>query len=124
MHCGQVKNGGFQDGRQVSVNRVAKLLKLTNQKSLSDGSVSKKVERFSKQGVERDFLKDGQKIAKIIPRLNRWNDTKNWLSIRPATLFCQGTDYRTLFGEFDEDNRPRGRGISIDKYGNIFIGYH
>jgi hypothetical protein len=58
----------------VSVNGEAKLLKLTNQKCLSDGSVLKKIERFSKQGVERDFLKDGHRIARIIPRLNPWND--------------------------------------------------
>ncbi len=39
VHCGQVKNGAYQDGRKVSVNRNERLLKLTNQKCLSDGSV-------------------------------------------------------------------------------------
>ena len=119
MHCGQVKNGGFQDGRQVSVNRVAKLLKLTNQKSLSDVSVLKKIERFSKQGAERDFFKDGLKIAKIIPRLNQWNDAKNWLSMRPDTRYFEVTDYHTSFGEFDENNELHGRGIFIVNDGSI-----
>ena len=74
LHCGKFKAGLLQDSRKVSVNREARLLKLTNQKCLADGSVLQKLERFSNQGVERDFLKDGQKIAKIIPRLNRLND--------------------------------------------------
>ena len=39
VHCGQVKNGVYQDGRKVSVNKNERLLKLTNQKCLSDGSV-------------------------------------------------------------------------------------
>ena len=39
VHCGQVKNGVYQDGRKVSVNENERLLKLTNQKCLSDGSV-------------------------------------------------------------------------------------
>ena len=47
---------------------------LINQKSLADGSVLKKIERFSKQGVERYFFRDGEKIAKVNSRLNRDND--------------------------------------------------
>ncbi len=47
----------------VSVYRKEEVLKLTNIRCLSDESVLKKVERFSKQGVERDFFIDGKKIA-------------------------------------------------------------
>ncbi len=65
----------------MSVNRCEKLLKLTNQKCLADGSVLKKIEKFSEQGVERNISKDGQMIARIIPRLNTWKDPKNWLSM-------------------------------------------
>ncbi len=54
----------------MSVNKEAKLLKLTNSRLLADESVLEKVEIFSSQGVERDILKDGEDIAKVIPRLN------------------------------------------------------
>ncbi len=74
MHCGEVKNGVFQDGRQVSANREAKILTLTKQKCIGDGSVLKKIERFSKQGVERYFCKNDEKIAKVNSRLNGDND--------------------------------------------------
>ncbi len=47
VHFGQVKNGIYQDGRKVSVNKVAKLLKLTNKKCQADGSVLQKIEHFS-----------------------------------------------------------------------------
>jgi hypothetical protein len=47
---------------------------LINQKWLADGSVLKKIERFSKQGVERYFCKNDEKIAKVNSRLNRDND--------------------------------------------------
>jgi hypothetical protein len=53
---------------------VAKQLELTNYKLLDDGSVLKKIERFSEQGVEKYFFKDGQRIAKIIARLNQLKD--------------------------------------------------
>ena len=39
VHCGEVKNGVYQEGRKVSVNKAELKLKLTNQKCLSDGSV-------------------------------------------------------------------------------------
>ncbi len=58
----------------MSVNSVAKQLELTNYKLLDDGSVLKKIERFSEQGVEKYFFKDGQRIAKIIARLNQLKD--------------------------------------------------
>ncbi len=58
----------------VSVKKVEKVLKLTNTKFLGDGSVLKKIEEFSKQGVEKGFFKDGQKLGGVIPRLNREND--------------------------------------------------
>ncbi len=74
MHCGEVKSGVFQDGRQVSVNRVTQILTLTNQKCLADGSVLKKIERFSKQGVERYFCMNDEEIAKVNSRLNGDND--------------------------------------------------
>jgi hypothetical protein len=74
VHCGEVKNAVFQDGRKVSVNRNERLLLLTNQKHLADGSVLKKIERFSKQVVERYFCKNGEKIAKVNSRLNSVKD--------------------------------------------------
>ncbi len=59
----------------VSVNQKGRVLKLTNKKFQADGSVLKKTERFSEQGVERGFLKDSQWVAKVIPRLNRLQGT-------------------------------------------------
>jgi hypothetical protein len=38
---------------------------LINQKWLADGSVLKKIERFSKQGVERYFCRNDEKIAEV-----------------------------------------------------------
>ncbi len=70
----------------VSVNSAEKVLKLTNKKCLSDESVLKKIERFSKQGVERDFFIDGKKIATITPRLTGVKDAQNWLSMQPNPL--------------------------------------
>ncbi len=55
LHCGEVREGMFQEGRRVSLNRSDKILKLTNSKFLADKSVLLKIERFSKQGVERYF---------------------------------------------------------------------
>ncbi len=81
MHCGEVKDCKFLEGRKVSVNKSELVLKLTNQKWLADGSVIEKLEVFDSKGLERDILKDGQKIGAIIPRLNRVNDNQNWLSI-------------------------------------------
>ncbi len=59
MHCGQVKNGLYQEGRKVSVNAAETLLTLTNQKCLSDGRIQKKIERFSEQGVTQELFEDG-----------------------------------------------------------------
>ncbi len=53
----EVKDCVFQEGRKVSVNLVARILKLTDKRSLEDGSVLEKIENFSKQGVERDIFK-------------------------------------------------------------------
>jgi hypothetical protein len=53
VHCGQFKDGKFHEGRKVSVNIRERLLKLTNQKCLADGSVIEKIELYSEQGVER-----------------------------------------------------------------------
>jgi hypothetical protein len=74
VHCGQVKNDVYQQGRKVSVNASEELLRLTNRKWLANGTVLEKIELFSRQGVTRDFLKDGQKIDTINPRLNLRND--------------------------------------------------
>jgi hypothetical protein len=121
VHCGEVKDEKFLDGRRVSVNKAERLLKLTNQKCLSDGSVLEKVELFSKQGLERNILKDGQKIETPIPRLNPDKDVKNWLSMQPNPLMF--TDFYDGFGELDENNRLHGRGICILSNGDILIGY-
>jgi hypothetical protein len=48
VHCGQVKNGIYQEGRKVSVSKIAKRLNLTNKKFQADGSVLQKIERFKK----------------------------------------------------------------------------
>ncbi len=56
VHCGEVRDGAFQEGRMVSVNRSDTILKLTNRKFLADGSVLKKIERFSEQEVEKNFF--------------------------------------------------------------------
>ncbi len=63
FHCGKVKDGIFQEGRMVSVNELARILKLTTKKFLSDGSVNKKIEESTPSGLEQDFFKDGQKLA-------------------------------------------------------------
>ncbi len=47
----------------VSVNELARILKLTTKKFLSDGSVIKKIEESTPSGLEQDFFKDGQKLA-------------------------------------------------------------
>ena len=39
VHCGKFKNGVYEEGRRVSVNKVERLVKLINQKFLADGSV-------------------------------------------------------------------------------------
>ncbi len=125
MHCGEVKEGVFQDGRKVSANRVAKILKLTDQKCLADGSVLKKIERFSKQGVERYFCKDDEKIAKVISRLNQDKNAENWLSMQPhAKGFHYGrtSDYAS-FGDFEED-KLEGRSIKLCSGGEIEIAYY
>ncbi len=56
----------------VGLNKKTRVLYLSNDKLMADGSVLQKVERFSRQGVERDFFRNGQKKGKIISRLNRW----------------------------------------------------
>jgi hypothetical protein len=86
VHCGQVKDGVYQQGRKISVSTTKKLLTLTDKKCLGDGTVMKKIEKFSKYGMERCFTKDGQEIAPIIPRLNRGNDALNWLSMQPNPM--------------------------------------
>ena len=49
VHCGQVKNGVYQQGRKVSVNRNETLLRLTNKKLRADGIILEKIELFSKE---------------------------------------------------------------------------
>jgi hypothetical protein len=81
IHCGRVRDGLLQEGRIVSVNKDAKILKLTCKKLQIDGSVLEKIEIFSDSGAEYNFLKNGQKIADIIVRLNPFKDSQNWLSM-------------------------------------------
>ncbi len=97
---------------------------LINQKRLADGSVLKKIERFSKQGVERYFCKDDEKIVEVNSRLNRDNNAQNWLSMRPDTSnYFKDFSTGTYFGELNENNKPHGRGICIWNDGRIWIGY-
>jgi hypothetical protein len=53
VHCGQVKYRAYQQGRKVSVKKDKELLVLVNEKCRADGTVMKKIEKFSKEGVER-----------------------------------------------------------------------
>ncbi len=97
---------------------------LINQKWLADGSVLKKIERFSKQDVERFFCKNDEKIAKVNSRLNRDNDPQNWLSMRlDASDYYRDKEFGTYFGEFNENNEAHGRCIEIYNSGGIRIGY-
>ncbi len=81
IHCGKVRDSRLQAGRTVSVNKDATILKLTCKKLQIDGSVLEKIEIFSNSGAELNFLKNGQKIADIIVRLNLCKDSQNWLSM-------------------------------------------
>ncbi len=93
----------------MSVNIKEKILKLINQKCIADGSILRKIEEFSLQGVERYFTKDGQKIAGIIARLNLFKNNRNWLSMKPNPQPLN--PYRTEFGEVD--NRLHYKGIEF-----------
>ena len=62
-------------------------------------------------------------MAKIIPRLNSFHDAKNWLSMRPKAQYLAVVGEVTDFGEFNEDNKLHGRGISIWSHGAMTIGY-
>ena len=59
VHCGKVLDGLFTDGRRVSVSQRLRVLKLVNTKSLPEGSVLQKIERYSKHGLELSFNKNG-----------------------------------------------------------------
>jgi hypothetical protein len=59
VHCGQVKNGVYQQGRKLSVNENERLLRLTNKKLRADGIVLEKIELFSEGDCRKDFFKDG-----------------------------------------------------------------
>ncbi len=109
----------------VSVHSAGKVLKLTNKKyCLSDESVLKKIERFLRQGVERDFFINGKRIAKITPRLTGLKDAQKWLSMQPNPLRWHGYEmFSHLFGEVNENNRMNGRGIDIYNDDRISIGY-
>ena len=74
----------------MSVDAKARILILVNKKNLPDGSVLQKVERYSKQGLERSFIKDGFDLAGIIQRLNLWRSDENWLAMKPL---CAGNYY-------------------------------
>ena len=81
IHCGKVKNGLFTAGRKVSVSKELVTIKLSNIKCLADGSIIKKCERYSGEGIEKNFFKDGENISKIISRLNIRNDSREWLAM-------------------------------------------
>ncbi len=122
MHCGHVHDGNYKGGRKVSVNIAAEVLYLTNQRSLADGGVLKKIERFSMDEMESYFLKDGHKLTGVIPRLNTWQDPKNWLSMRPGPQSIRIEDWRISFREIDEDNKLHGRCIEIKHNGHMVLG--
>ena len=113
----------------VSLNNFEKELTLTNKKLLSDGSVLKMTETFSTQGwwpfskpgVKRDILKDGQKMAKII-FCNRSTNAYSWISMKPDPLRFADDKNGLSFGELNVDNRLLGRGIYF-RDGFVTIGY-
>ena len=104
INCSSVRDGLFQAGRAVSVNKDAKILKLTCKKLQIDGSVLEKIVILSNSGAEYNFLKNGQKIADIIARLNLCKDSQNWLSMQPNPLRYYSKTFTTNFGEHNEDN--------------------
>ncbi len=93
----------------MSVNKKAKILKLTNKKFLINGSILDKIEVFSDSGAQYDFIKDGQNMAEINARLNLCKDPKNWLSMQPNPM--RYDLYEERFGEVSENNELHGRGI-------------
>ncbi len=113
----------------MSVNSADKVLVLVNIKCRADGTVMKKIEKFSESGVARCFSKDGEEIATVNPRLNRVHDSQDWLSMRPDPLSWYTKSWNTdlydetLFGEVVEQGIPHGRGIKIYEGGDIVIGY-
>ncbi len=94
----------------MSVNKSARILRLTNKKFRIDGSILDKIEVFSPSGAQYDFIKDGQNMAEINARLNLCKDPKYWLSMQPNPLrYSDRLGYG--FGEVSENNELHGRGI-------------
>jgi hypothetical protein len=121
VHCGNFKNSSFQEGRKVSVHKEDAVLVLIDQKCLADGSVLKKIERFSKQGLVRIFSKNGQEVTAIIPRLIKKNHAQNWLSMQPNPLRYSNT-FGSTFGELIEKNKPSyGREIRVELHGRAIL---
>jgi hypothetical protein len=87
IHCGEVKNREFQEGRMVSAYRDTLTLKLINQKLLGYGSMIKKVSSFiSPSKALFQVFRGDQSVFKTTqkrPRLNRTINAQNWLSMQP-----------------------------------------
>jgi hypothetical protein len=120
IHCSTVANGIFTAGKRVSVNKQTKEMRLVNTKFQSDGSKLQKIESFTPAGVTSGLYQDGVRVGDITERLNLTHDNQDWLSLRPSDAKYY---YEGIFGEFNEKNKLHGRGIRIDSYGDIFIGY-
>ncbi len=92
------------------------MLILTDQKNLPDESVLQKIDRFSKEGVKREFFINDQKEATIISRLNRNRNDQNWLSLQPDSRKWEpfrDKDFGFRVGEMSQNNILHGRGIKI-----------
>ncbi len=63
--------------------------------------------------MEKNFLKDGQVKAKMIPRLNGWHDAEDWLSMQPSAQYQYKSPFGAEFGELNDDNELHGRGIEM-----------
>ncbi len=109
----------------MSASKGGNVLKLVNEKQTSDGTVLQKVERYSDQGVELSFIRDGERVASVIKRLNILTDQQNWLSLKPVSAgrFSHLDVDTKTFGELNQHNKLHGRGIKIWPDGDIIIQY-
>ncbi len=98
-------------------------MKLVNTKFQPDRSVFDKVERYSRQGVERSFRINGQKVAAIIPRLDLWRSSESWLALKPTDFHCFFEE-ELFFGETASCNSQHHKLIEFrSKEKAINIGY-
>ena len=99
IHCGQVIDNLFGEGKRVSIDRSTKEMQLFYSKILADGTKLEKIEIFSqkveskfkafigsifgRKKLEAGFYRNGVKVAEVCQRLNAPNDGQDWLSLKP-----------------------------------------